>query len=86
MELFNERELVAYKMDFKGKVNIPKTYIDEWILSPTVKRSMGQTINVVNAVMKRYGKPSEIVIELAREKNSDDKKKFIQEMQRKIKI
>ncbi|MGL5723460.1 type II CRISPR RNA-guided endonuclease Cas9 [Cetobacterium sp.] len=83
MQLFTEKGLVSYKMDFVGKKQIPKNYIEEWILSPVVKRSIFQTINVINSVHKRYGIPTEIVIEMAREKNSEDKKKFLKELQGK---
>lgn len=83
MELFTEKGLISYKMDFTGKKEIPKNYVEEWILSPVVKRALSQTINVINSVHKRYGIPSEIVIEMAREKNSDDKKKILNELQKK---
>ena len=83
MELFNDYELVPYKMDFKDeKIKyIPKDYVNNWVLSPTVKRSMFQTINVVNEILKEYGTPDEIVIELAREKNSDDMRKTLKDIQ-----
>lgn len=82
MELYTEKGLVPYRMDFKGKKELPKKYVEEWILSPVVKRSLSQSINVINEVHKNYGIPTEIVIEMAREKNSDDKKKIIQELQK----
>ena len=85
MELFTEKGLVPYKMDFKDeKIKyIPKDYVNNWVLSPTVKRSMFQTINVVNEILKEYGTPEEIVIELAREKNSDDKSKKLMDIQKR---
>lgn len=85
MELFNDYELVPYKMDFKDeKIKyIPKDYVNNWVLSPTVKRSMFQTINIVNEILKEYGTPDEIVIELAREKNSDDMRKTLKDIQNK---
>ena len=83
MELFTEKGLVPYKMNFKGKKKIPKEYLDKWILSPVVKRSMGQAINIVNKIMETYGIPEEIVIELARDKNSDEEKLRISKNQKK---
>lgn len=83
MELFTEKSLVPYKMNFKGKKKIPKEYLDKWILSPVVKRSMGQAINVVNKLIEIYGTPEEIVIELARDKNSDEEKLRISKNQKK---
>lgn len=82
MELFTERGLIPYKMNFKGMKNIPKIYLEEWILSPVVKKSLGQCINVINAIIKRYGIPEEIVIEMARDKNSDEQKRRIEDMQK----
>ena len=86
MELFSEKKLVPYKMDFRGMKKIPKKYIEEWILSSVVKRSLSQCINLINEVEKKYGTPKEIVIEMAREKNSDDKIKFIKELQKKNEV
>lgn len=83
MELFTEAGITSCKMDFTGKTTIPKDYVDEWISSPVAKRSLTQTINVINAVHKKYGTPEEIVIEMAREKNSDDKKEIIAKIQKK---
>nr|WP_235182729.1 type II CRISPR RNA-guided endonuclease Cas9 [Gracilibacillus boraciitolerans] len=48
-----------------------------------MKRSFKQTVRIINAIIKKYGMPSEIVIELAREKNSDDKKKFLRDMNKR---
>lgn len=81
MQLFTEKGVSPYKMDFTGKKTISKRYIDDWILSPVVKRSLTQAINVINALHKRYGIPSEVVIEMAREKNSDDKNNFLKKLQ-----
>lgn len=81
MELFTEKKLIPYKMDFLGKKSIPKTYVDEWILSPVVKRAISQTLNVINEIHKKYGIPEEIVIEMAREKNSEEKRKRLNKLQ-----
>lgn len=86
MAIFTEElKKVPYKMDFTSdKIKkIPKNYVENWILSPTVKRSMIQSINIVNEIVKKYGVPEEIVIELAREKNSADKKKTITDIQKR---
>ena len=82
MQLFTEKGLTPYKMDFSGQTKIPKSYIDDWILSPVVKRSFSQTISLINAIHKKYGIPEEIVIEMAREKNSDEKKERLKKLQR----
>ena len=48
-----------------------------------MKRSFIQSIKVINAIIKKYGLPNDIIIELAREKNSKDAQKFIKEMQKR---
>src|SRR5699024_384876 len=80
MQLFTEMGLKPKTVKLSGKRYIPYNHIDEWILSPVVKRSFKQSIRVVNAVIKKYGIPGEIVIELAREKNSQDKKTFLNKL------
>lgn len=82
MGIISSMKLRPRNMDFKGLNKIPVDFVDEWILSPVVKRSLVQAIKVVNEVFKQYGTPKDIIIELAREKNSDDKKKFIQKLQK----
>ncbi len=83
MELFTEKNLIPYKMNFKEMKKIPKNYIKEWILSSVVKRSLSQTLNVINEIHDKYGIPQEIVIEMAREKNSDEQRKILQDLQKK---
>lgn len=60
--------------DFRNQVGgvkkkyLPKLPEDTYdITSPVVKRSVNQTIKVVNAIIKRYGSPAFVNIELARE-------------------
>lgn len=43
----------------------------EDITSPVVKRSVSQTIKVVNAIIEKYGSPCAIYVELAREMSKD---------------
>ena len=54
----------------------PLPEIEYSITSPIVKRSLSQTIKVVNAIINKYGQPFEVHIELAREiaKNHKDRK------------
>lgn len=82
MEIITQMGLKPKKMDFKGINKIPTNVIEDWILSPVVKRSLNQSIKIVNEIIKKYGYPTEIVIELAREKNSDDKKKTLKAIQK----
>ncbi|MFB1050138.1 type II CRISPR RNA-guided endonuclease Cas9 [Paraliobacillus sp. JSM ZJ581] len=86
MELISQKGYKPKKVTYENNKYIPFDQIDDLILSPVVKRSFKQTIRVVNAIIKQYGTPTEIVVELAREKNSKDKKKFIQNIQKKHRV
>lgn len=48
------------------------------ITNPVVRRSVSQTIKVINAIIRKYGSPQAVHIELAREmaKNFDERKKL----------
>lgn len=50
----------------------------EDITNPVVKRSVSQTVKVVNAIIRKFGSPQSIHIELSREmsKNFDERKKL----------
>ncbi len=68
---------------YKDLNKIPVDDILEDIYNPVVKRSITQAIKIVNAVIKKYGYPTDIVIEMAREDNEDDQKKNYQKFQKK---
>lgn len=53
-------------------------YIEENVTNPVVKRAVSKTIKVVKQIIRRYGKPDAISIELARElgRNFDDRRKI----------
>ena len=81
MQVITELGLVPYKMNFKGQSKIDKKYIDEWIVNPVVKKSVRQCINVVNEIIKVYGTPKEIVIEMCKESSSKEERKRIKDYQ-----
>lgn len=83
MEIFNYLNIKPNKVDLSEQNKIPKDLVDEFILSPVVKRTFIQSINVINKVIEKYGIPEDIIIVLARENNSDDRKKFINNLQKK---
>lgn len=83
MAIFSKRNIRPKKYKFEGKNKIPTDMVDDFILSPAVRRSFIQAIGVVNAVIEKYGLPEDIVIELARENNSQEKQKFINKLQKK---
>ncbi|ARJ51065.1 type II CRISPR RNA-guided endonuclease Cas9 [Staphylococcus lutrae] len=83
MELFVKLNLKPQKLDLSQCHQIPTQLVDEFILSPVVKRAFTQSIKVINAIIQKYGLPDDIIIELAREKNSADKRKFLNQLQKK---
>lgn len=59
------------------------TEIINEITNPVVKRSVSQTVKVINAIIMKYGSPQAITIELAREmsKNFTERKKLENQME-----
>ncbi|RIO47288.1 type II CRISPR RNA-guided endonuclease Cas9 [Staphylococcus hyicus] len=82
MELFTKLKLKPKKIDLSQQHKIPSKLVDDFILSPVVKRAFIQSIQVVNAIIDKYGLPEDIIIELARENNSDDRRKFLNQLQK----
>ncbi|MCT6808659.1 MAG: type II CRISPR RNA-guided endonuclease Cas9 [Staphylococcus epidermidis] len=58
-----------------NKVVIDKEYIDENVTNAVVKRSVMKTIKLVEKIVKKYGNPYEIHIELAREMGKSQKER-----------
>lgn len=83
MAIFSKRNIRPKKYKFEGKNKIPTDMVDDFILSPAVRRSFIQAVGVVNAVIEKYGLPEDIVIELARENNSQEKQTSINKLQEK---
>lgn len=86
MQLFSKAGLK--KLD-KSNTKGPNILFDgsDWIVSPITKRAVGEAVKIVNAarafVRKTYGcEFAEIVIEMAREKNSDEQVEFINKIQK----
>lgn len=69
--------------DFKGLKYIPTDAVSEDIFNPVVKRSVHISLRVLNALMKKYGTLDDVVIEMPRDRNSEEEKKFIKEAQKK---
>lgn len=83
MQLLTDMGVFKSKKErFRSYHSIPKELITEEIYNPVVKRSVNITIDVVNALIKKYGYPSEIVIEMPRDKNSKEQKDRIDKMQK----
>lgn len=88
MELFTGAGIKPYNHNF-NKGHQLSANLSDWIVSPVVKRSINETIKVFNALRKylkvRYGDDAEfsdVVLELAREKNSQEKKDLIKKIQK----
>ena len=82
MQLLTDMGVFKSKNElFKECSKIPKDIITEEIYNPVVKRSIRVTVDIVNALIKKYGYPSQIVIEMPRDKNDEEKKKREKEVQ-----
>lgn len=82
MELFSELKLEEKRLKSLTKSkNIQ--FDDEAILSTVAKRAHREAIKIVNAARKKYGEFATIVVETAREKNSEEKRKQYADFQRK---
>jgi CRISPR-associated endonuclease Csn1 len=66
-----------------GMITAKDTECTEWIANPTVHVALNQLRLIINTIIDKYGKPDEIVIELARElKNNKETKDKINKSQR----
>lgn len=83
MELFHEHNLDQRRL---SKIQESKNikFDDEAILNTVAKRAHREAIKIVNAVRKKYGELDSIVVETAREKNSDEKRRLYAEFQKSI--
>lgn len=79
MQILTKLNLNGEKnLHLKGRKVIP-SMADE-VYSPVAKRVHNETIKVINAVIKKYGELDSIVIEMARDRNSAEEKKSIEQM------
>lgn len=81
--LYESESLAGYVSRSLTKDELEKTGTDEKLAllpknslrQPVVEKILNQMINVVNAIIEKYGKPTEIVVEMARElKQSKDER------------
>lgn len=68
-------------INLSNRKSIP-SYSDQ-IYSPVAKRVHNETIKIINAIIQKYGDLDSIVIEMARDKNSKEEKKRIEEANKK---
>lgn len=60
---------------------IPVGFLDDEIYNPVVKRSINQSIRIINAIIKKHGDLEAIVIEMPRETNEIEEKKKLRKIQ-----
>lgn len=78
MELLTEKKMFQSNLDkFKDCVRIPKESITENIYNPVVCRSIRITVDIINALIKKYKQIDQIVVEMPRDRNEDEEKKRI---------
>lgn len=83
MQLLTEMGVFKTKTDrFKECVYLPEKEVISDIYNPVVVRAVRITIRVLNALIKKYGYPDEIVIEMPRDKNEEEEKKRIVDTQK----
>ena len=81
-------ERLNLKFNLRSKYSdlnyIPAKEVLEEIYNPTVSKSVRQAFKVLNALVKQYGKENitHVTIEMPRDKNSDEQKKKIKEIQK----
>lgn len=68
--------------EFAGLKYIPVDVVSEDIFNPVVRRSVRISFKILNAVLKKYKALDTIVIEMPRDRNSEDQKKRINDSQK----
>lgn len=67
---------------FKDCAKLPKESITENIYNPVVCRSIRVTVDIINALMKKYQSIDRIVVEMPRDRNEEEQKKRITKAQK----
>lgn len=76
MTLLNEMGLLKEnKRDYSKKSKINSKEICEFIYNPVVRKSVRQTMNIFNELVKKYTDIAYIVIEMPREANEEEERK-----------
>lgn len=74
-QIFIERNCLDYKKEiYIGKKYMPTSEINKGVLNPAVKQSLNAAIKVINAIIKQFGYPDNIIIELSRTSFGSDLK------------
>ena len=84
MTLLTEMGVMRGQTDkFEKNKYIPVDAADEDIFNPVVRRAVRISFKILNALMKKYGTLEEVVIEMPRDRNSEEQKKWEKERQKK---
>lgn len=83
MVLFTEHGLGKSRLEHLQRGTTIQ-FDDEAILSTVARRAHREAIKVTNAVRKKHGELAYVVVEMAREKNSDEGKRKYNDAQKKI--
>ena len=82
MTLLTEMGVFKDKADeFVGLKYIPVDAASEDIYNPVVRRSVRISFRILNEILKKYGVAEDVVIEIPRDKNSEEQKKRIKDSQ-----
>lgn len=82
MTLLTEMDLMkSDSKRYESMSRIPTEEITEKMYNPVVRRSVRISIQVVNALIKKYMDIEKIVIEMPRDKNDEERKKRIKDFQ-----
>lgn len=68
-------------LELSDRAILSKKKITQEIYNPVVVRSVRVAIDILNALIKKYGYPKEVIIEMPRDKNTDEEKKRIKSIQ-----
>lgn len=84
MQLLTEMGVLKQKPSkYNDYKYIPVEKVIEEIYNPVVVRSIRTTVKMINEVIRKYGYPENIIIEMPRDKNSAEEKKKINKAQAK---
>ncbi|WP_225744529.1 type II CRISPR RNA-guided endonuclease Cas9 [Marinilactibacillus sp. Marseille-P9653] len=83
MQIFTERGFAKDRMTML-QTGQQIQFDDEAILSTVAKRAHREAIKITNAVRKQHGELAYVVIEMAREKNNEERRKQYRDFQTKI--
>ena len=68
--------------EFAGLTYIPVDAVSEDILNPVVRRSVRVSFKILNGILKKYKELEAVVIEMPRDRNSEEEKKRIADGQK----